>query len=70
MEYTDEIKIEKWGSIANYNIAQAQRYLDDTDYIIIKMIEYEKEGKDITEDYSEILKKREEARQTIRDNRD
>lgn len=36
---------------------------DNIDYILIKIKEYE-----ITEDYSEILAKREEARQVIRDN--
>lgn len=51
-------------------IAEAQQYLNNTDYILIKIKEYEITGQEITEDYSEILKKREESRQVIREYRD
>lgn len=47
-------------------IAEAQQYLNNTDYILIKIKEYEITGQEITEDYSEILEKREESRQVIR----
>lgn len=46
----------------------AQKYLNDTDYIIIKLKEYELTNREVTNDYSEILKKREEAREVIREN--
>lgn len=50
-------------------VLTAQQYLKDTDYVTNKIAEYTYIDKEITEDYTEILKKREEARQIIRDNR-
>ena len=47
-------------------IRNARQYLLDTDYIIIKMQEYEMLGKEVDNDYSEILAKREEARNVLR----
>ncbi|MBO5143034.1 MAG: hypothetical protein J6C46_08645 [Clostridia bacterium] len=44
----------------------ARKYLEETDYIVIKLKEYELTNREITDDYSEVFKKREEARETIR----
>ena len=50
------------------SIMFARKYLEDTDYIIIKLKEYELTNREVTNDYSEILQKREEAREVIREN--
>ena len=42
-------------------------YLANTDYISNKIIEYQVLNKELDNDYTEILLKREEARQVIRD---
>lgn len=44
----------------------AKKYLEETDYIVIKLKEYELTNREITDDYSEVFKKREEAREIIR----
>ena len=49
-----------------YAINNAKRYLEDTDYVIIKIQEYQITGKQIDNDYTEILQKREEARNILR----
>ena len=46
---------------------EAQRYLQDTDYIANKIIEYQVLNKELDNDYTDVLIKREEARQVIRD---
>ena len=49
-----------------YKLTEAQRYLQNTDYIANKIIEYQVLNKEIDKDYTEILLKREEAREIIR----
>lgn len=56
---TNEAEIES-------KLRTAKRYLAETDYVIIKMQEYAMLNKEIDNDYTEILTKREEARETIR----
>jgi len=63
---TQEKIIELYGTIEFYNKAMAEQYLQDTDYIANKMIEYQFLGKELDKDYTETLKKREEAREVIR----
>lgn len=63
---TDEDKIRRYGSIEDADKFIAQKYLKDTDYVIIKMMEYQMLNKTIDNDYGEILKKREEARIFLR----
>ena len=58
--------IELYGSIEFYNNVMAEQYLKDTDYIANKIIEYQFLGKELDNDYSEALQKREEAREEIR----
>lgn len=58
--------IELYGSIEFYNKVMAEQYLNDTDYIANKIIEYQFLGKELDNDYSETLQKREEAREVIR----
>ena len=58
--------IELYGSIEFYNKVMAEQYLKDTDYIANKIIEYQFLGKELDNDYSEALQKREEAREEIR----
>lgn len=41
-------------------------YLANTDYIANKIIEYQFLGKELDKDYTETLKKREKAREVIR----
>lgn len=47
-------------------LQDARQYLADTDYIIIKIQEYSITGQEVDNDYTEILQKREEAREVIR----
>lgn len=48
-------------------VQNARQYLNDTDYIANKIIEYQFLGKKLDNDYSETLQKREEAREVIRE---
>lgn len=50
----------------NKKVQEARQYLNDTDYIANKIIEYQFLGKELDNDYSETLQKREEAREVIR----
>lgn len=50
-----------------YKLKEAQRYLQNTDYIANKIIEYQVLNKELDNDYTDVLIKREEARQVIRD---
>ena len=54
-EYENAIKLQ-----------EAQSYLKQTDYIANKIVEYQVLGKELDQDYTETLIKREEARQVIR----
>ncbi len=47
-------------------VINAYNYLATTDYVANKIIEYQFMNKQIDEDYTEILSKREEAREIIR----
>lgn len=47
-------------------LKKAREYLEHTDYIANKIIEYQFLKKELDQDYTEILKKREEAREVIR----
>lgn len=55
-EYENAIKLQ-----------EAQSYLKQTDYIANKIVEYQVLGKELDQDYTETLLKREEARQVIRE---
>lgn len=59
--YSSVEEMEKQCAIKN-----AKKYLADTDYVIIKIQEYQITGKQIDNDYTEILQKREEARNILR----
>lgn len=48
-------------------IREAKQYLLDTDYVVIKIQEYTLLDKPIDNDYTEILEKREEARNVLRE---
>ena len=48
-------------------IREARQYLLDTDYVVIKIQEYTLLNKQIDNDYTEILEKREEARNVLRE---
>ena len=50
-----------------YAIRDAKQYLSDTDYVLIKIQEYTLLNKPIDNDYTEILEKREEARNVLRE---
>ena len=47
-------------------IRNARQYLKDTDYIVIKIQEYSILGRDIDNDYAEVMKKREYCREILR----
>lgn len=49
------------------SIREARQYLQDTDYVIIKIQEYNLLNKGVDNDYTEILEKREEARNVLRE---
>ena len=48
-------------------IREAKQYLTDTDYVVIKIQEYTLLNKPIDNDYTEILEKREQARNVLRE---
>lgn len=61
LKWEDADVIEK-----DYVIINTQRYLKDTDYIIIKIQEYTMLGKEIDNDYTEVLQERERCREILR----
>lgn len=74
MDYTAEQKeniLKHYNSIEEYEKIKAERearqYLKETDYIIIKSYEYKLTGKALDKNYNEILEKREQMRNIIRD---
>lgn len=74
MEYTEEQKkniLNIYSSIGEYEkieaLRNAKKFLEDTDYIANKIIEYQVLNKELDNDYTDVLIKREEARQVIRD---
>lgn len=73
MEWTEEQKkniLQFYPSIEEYEkitkIREAEQYLKDTDYVVIKMQEYSLLGKEVDNDYKDILQKREECREILR----
>ena len=73
MEWTDEQKeniLRHYNSIEEYEKIeakrQAEKYLNDTDYIVIKAYEYTITGQELDKNYNEIFQKREEARNVLR----
>ena len=48
-------------------VQEAKKYLQDTDYVVIKMNEYSATGQALDNDYAEVLAEREEARKLIRE---
>lgn len=73
MDWTDEQKaniLSHYSSIEEYERTeakrQAERYLADTDYIVIKAYEYAMTGGELDQDYTDIFNKREEARNVLR----
>lgn len=73
MEWSEEQKqniLNHYSSIEEYEkiskIKEARQYLKDTDYVVIKMQEYNFTGQDIDNDYTEVLNKREKCREILR----
>lgn len=73
MNLTEEQKaniLQHYKSIEEYEQIitkkEAEKYLADTDYIVIKAYEYQMTGGELDKDYTEIFKKREEARNVLR----
>lgn len=74
MEISVKEKIEEiishWeeadGIQKDYVIRNTKRFLNDTDYIIIKIQEYSILNKKIDNDYTEVLKNREYCREILR----
>lgn len=68
-EKIEEI-LSKWDEADNiqkdYVIRNTQKYLKDTDYVIIKIQEYVLLNKPIDNDYAEILQEREWCRNILR----
>ena len=74
MEWTDEQKtniLRYYESIEEYEKItaekEAQKYLNETDYIVIKAYEYIMTGQELDKDYTDIFKKREQARNALRE---
>lgn len=74
MKWNDEQRenIERiYGTVENYErttaLKEAHQYLKDTDYILVKLFEYTLTGKTSLTDYKDVFKKREEAREKIRE---
>ena len=58
--------IELYGTSERKEMIDAYNYLTKTDYIANKIIEYQFLGKELEQDYTDVLNKREEAREVIR----
>ena len=56
---------EEYEKALNYK--NSKLYLEKTDYIANKIIEYQVLNKELDNDYTDVLIKREESRQVIRD---
>ena len=74
MEWTDEQKeniLRHYPSIEDYERIKAEReaeeYLANTDYIVIKAYEYQMTGQELDKNYDKIFVKREEARNVLRE---
>ncbi len=74
MEYKDEQKeniLRHYDSIEDYEkkeaIKEAQEYLNKTDYIVIKLYEYNLTGEEIDKDYNSVFVKREKMRNILRE---
>lgn len=65
-----DLIIELYGSLERKQMIDAQQFLNETDYIANKIVEYQILGKELDKDYTDVLNKREEARETIRKYRD
>lgn len=63
---SEDLIIELYGSLERKEMIDAQQFLNETDYIANKIVEYQVLGKEIDQDYTETLLKREEAREIIR----
>lgn len=73
MEWTEEQKqniLQHYDTIEQYEKItrerQAEKYLADTDYIVIKAYEYSMTGAKLDKDYTDIFDKREEMREVLR----
>ncbi|MEG2480380.1 MAG: hypothetical protein RSA50_08970, partial [Mucinivorans sp.] len=61
--YTKPLTVSE---INEQKIREAQNYLNNTDYIITKLAEYQITGEISDKDYTEVLAKREKSREIIR----
>ncbi len=73
MDWTKEQKqniLLHYNSIEEYEriskMREAEQYLKDTDYVVIKMQEYSFTNKEVDNNYADILQKREECREILR----
>lgn len=73
MNWTEEQKqniLRHYNSIEEYEkiskMREAEQYLKDTDYVVIKMQEYAITNKKVDNNYTDILQKREECREILR----
>lgn len=73
MNWIEEQKqniLNHYSSIEEYEriskIQVAEQYLKDTDYVVIKMQEYALLNKEVDNNYTDLLKKREECREILR----
>ena len=66
----EKLMTQMYGSIEEYEkqqqIQKAQDYLNNTDYVVIKMQEYAMLNKEVDNNYTDLLKKREECREILR----
>ena len=66
----EKLMMQMYGSIEKYEkqqqIQKAQDYLNNTDYVVIKMQEYAMLNKEVDNNYTDLLKKREECREILR----
>lgn len=66
----EKLMTQMYGSIEEYKkqqqIQKAQDYLNNTDYVVIKMQEYAMLNKEVDNNYTDLLKKREECREILR----
>ena len=67
----EQLANEEAQRVLDQQLAEAQQYLDDTDYVVVKMAEAMVAGEDITDmkaQYADVISEREVKRQFIGSN--
>jgi len=71
-QIVEAVNIPTAEQVLQQQLREAEQYLKDTDYVVVKMAEAQSLGVDITDmkaEYADVIAEREAKRQFIRENR-